>query len=46
MVHGISKEYLPTLFNIDKIGYNDISFSSKLVSNESQLCSYGETRFG
>jgi hypothetical protein len=34
----------PHCSTLNKTGYNDIAFSSKLVSNESQLCSCGETR--
>jgi hypothetical protein len=30
---------------LDWIGHNDIAFPLKLVSNESQLCSYGQTGF-
>jgi hypothetical protein len=32
----------PHCSTLDKIGYNNIAFSSKLVSNESQLWSCGE----
>ncbi len=46
VLQGFQRNTSSHCSTLDWAKFNDIAFPSKLVLDESQLCSYGQTRFG